>query len=130
MWPYVRKIMRAEQTNHLIFLFSYWIEFYVAYFLLFQENLKKKQQLPSAPSSLSALRDTTTAQPTISHIPSSPITDLPTDVSIISLSIVLFSVFGVYGITVIYEISKQTALYYQWLCLIVDLFTYCISRNF
>lgn len=105
--------MRAEQTNHLIFLFSYWIEFYVAYFLLFQENLKKKQQLPSAPSSLSALRDTTTAQPTISHIPSSPITDLPTDVSIISLSIVLFSVFGVYGITVIYEISKQTTLYYQ-----------------
>lgn len=49
--------------------------------LCFKENLKKKQQLPSAPSSLSALRDTTTAQPTISHIPSSPITDLPTDAS-------------------------------------------------
>ncbi|CAG9865338.1 unnamed protein product [Phyllotreta striolata] len=48
--------------------------------LCFKENLKKKQQLPSTPTSLSALRDTATAQPTISHITSS-ISDLPTDVS-------------------------------------------------
>nr|CAI5818027.1 unnamed protein product [Callosobruchus analis]CAI5848481.1 unnamed protein product [Callosobruchus analis] len=38
--------------------------------LCFKENLKKKQQLPSnTPSSLS-YRDTSTAQPTISHLPS------------------------------------------------------------
>ncbi|KAG5874661.1 hypothetical protein JTB14_006512 [Gonioctena quinquepunctata] len=49
--------------------------------LCFKENLKKKQQLPSTPTSLSALRDTTTAQPTFSHLPPSPITDLPTDAS-------------------------------------------------
>lgn len=48
--------------------------------LCFKENLKKKQQLPSTPASLSALRDTT-AHPTISHIPSPPVTDLPTDAS-------------------------------------------------
>ncbi|KAJ8927616.1 hypothetical protein NQ314_019894 [Rhamnusium bicolor] len=46
-----------------------------------QENLKKKQQLPTTPTSLSALRDTTTAHPTISHLPSSPVTDLPIDAS-------------------------------------------------
>ncbi|CAG9827071.1 unnamed protein product [Diabrotica balteata] len=51
--------------------------------LCFKENLKKKQQLPSTPSSLSALRDTTTAQPTISHISSPPLTDLPTDESLL-----------------------------------------------
>ncbi|XP_028141276.1 AN1-type zinc finger protein 6 isoform X1 [Diabrotica virgifera virgifera] len=49
--------------------------------LCFKENLKKKQQLPSTPSSLSALRDTATAHPTISHIVSPPLTDLPTDAS-------------------------------------------------
>ncbi|XP_072400243.1 AN1-type zinc finger protein 6-like [Diabrotica undecimpunctata] len=49
--------------------------------LCFKENLKKKQQLPSTPSSLCALRDTATAQPTISHISSPPLTDLPTDAS-------------------------------------------------
>ncbi|VEN42585.1 unnamed protein product [Callosobruchus maculatus] len=38
--------------------------------LCFKENLKKKQQLPNnTPSSLS-YRDTSTAQPTISHLPS------------------------------------------------------------
>ncbi|KAJ8919221.1 hypothetical protein NQ315_012209, partial [Exocentrus adspersus] len=45
--------------------------------LCYKENLKKKQQLPTAPATLSALRDTTTAHPTISHLPSSPVTDLP-----------------------------------------------------
>ncbi|CAG9815716.1 unnamed protein product [Phaedon cochleariae] len=43
------------------------------------ENLKKKQQLPTTPTSLSALRETATAQPTISHLPSSPVADLPTE---------------------------------------------------
>ena len=43
----------------------------------FQEALKKKQQLPSTPTSLSALRDTATAQTTINHISSSPVPDLP-----------------------------------------------------
>ncbi|XP_072400272.1 AN1-type zinc finger protein 5-like [Diabrotica undecimpunctata] len=49
--------------------------------LCFKENLKKKQQLPNTPTSLSALKDTTTAQPTISHISSPVVTDLPTDAS-------------------------------------------------
>lgn len=50
---------------------------------LFQENLKKKQQLPTAPSSLSSYRDTatTTAQPTVSHLPSQAVADLCPDVS-------------------------------------------------
>lgn len=45
--------------------------------LCYKENLKKKQQLPTTPTTLSALRETTTAHPTISHLPSSPVTDLP-----------------------------------------------------
>lgn len=51
---------------------------------LFQENLKKKQQLPTAPSSLSSYRDTatTTAQPTVSHLPSSATSDFCPDVSL------------------------------------------------
>lgn len=49
--------------------------------LCYKENLKKKQQLPTTPTSLSALRDTTTAHPTISHLPSSPVPDLPIDAS-------------------------------------------------
>jgi hypothetical protein len=44
--------------------------------LCYKEALKKKQQLPSTPS-LSALRDTATAQTTINHISSSPVPDLP-----------------------------------------------------
>lgn len=47
--------------------------------LCFKENLKKKQQLPTTPTTLSALRETTTAHPTISHLPSSPVTDLPVE---------------------------------------------------
>nr|XP_023011547.1 AN1-type zinc finger protein 6 isoform X1 [Leptinotarsa decemlineata]XP_023011548.1 AN1-type zinc finger protein 6 isoform X1 [Leptinotarsa decemlineata]XP_023011549.1 AN1-type zinc finger protein 6 isoform X1 [Leptinotarsa decemlineata] len=49
--------------------------------LCFKENLKKKQQLPTAPSSLSALRDTTMAQPTFGHLQPSPVTDLSTKTS-------------------------------------------------
>ncbi|XP_018579067.1 AN1-type zinc finger protein 6 [Anoplophora glabripennis] len=45
--------------------------------LCFKENLKKKQQLPTTPTSLSALRETATAHHTISHLPSSPVSDLP-----------------------------------------------------
>ncbi|KAJ3640843.1 hypothetical protein Zmor_027379 [Zophobas morio] len=45
--------------------------------LCYKEALKKKQQLPSTPTSLSALRDTATAQTTINHISSSPVPDLP-----------------------------------------------------
>ncbi|VEN42584.1 unnamed protein product [Callosobruchus maculatus] len=48
--------------------------------LCFKENLKKKQQLPNnTPSSLS-YRDTSTAQPTISHLPS-PTQNLSSNVS-------------------------------------------------
>ncbi|XP_060523601.1 AN1-type zinc finger protein 6 [Cylas formicarius] len=46
--------------------------------LCYKEALKKKQQLPTnTPASLSSYRDTSTAQPTISHLPSSTVVDLP-----------------------------------------------------
>ncbi|XP_044262593.1 AN1-type zinc finger protein 6 [Tribolium madens] len=44
--------------------------------LCYKEALKKKQQLPSTPTSLSALRDTTTAQTTINHLTSPPVSEL------------------------------------------------------
>ncbi|XP_019864536.1 AN1-type zinc finger protein 6 isoform X2 [Aethina tumida] len=49
--------------------------------LCYKEALKKKQQLPTTPTSLSALRDTATAHPTISRLPSSNVTDLPNEAS-------------------------------------------------
>lgn len=46
--------------------------------LCYKEQLKKKQQLPTnTPASLSSYRETSTAQPTISHLPSSTVSALP-----------------------------------------------------
>ncbi|CAH0559322.1 unnamed protein product [Brassicogethes aeneus] len=43
--------------------------------LCYKEALKKKQQLPTTPPSLSAYRETATAQPTISRLPT-PVNDI------------------------------------------------------
>ncbi|KAL1505498.1 hypothetical protein ABEB36_005053 [Hypothenemus hampei] len=49
--------------------------------LCYKEQLKKKQQLPTnTPASLSSYRDTSTAQPTISHLPSQSVSELSTEV--------------------------------------------------
>ncbi|XP_050296498.1 AN1-type zinc finger protein 6 isoform X2 [Anthonomus grandis grandis] len=48
--------------------------------LCYKEQLKKKQQLPTnTPASLS-YRETSTAQPTISHLPSQTVSELPTQI--------------------------------------------------
>uniref|UniRef100_A0AAR5NZF6 AN1-type domain-containing protein n=1 Tax=Dendroctonus ponderosae TaxID=77166 RepID=A0AAR5NZF6_DENPD len=48
--------------------------------LCYKEQLKKKQQLPTnTPASLSSYRETSTAQPTISHLPSQTVSELTTE---------------------------------------------------
>lgn len=48
--------------------------------LCYKEQLKKKQQLPTnTPASLSSYRETSTAQPTISHLPSPSVSELSSE---------------------------------------------------
>ncbi|ERL93920.1 AN1-type zinc finger protein 6 isoform X3 [Dendroctonus ponderosae] len=48
--------------------------------LCYKEQLKKKQQLPTnTPASLSSYRETSTAQPTISHLPTQTVSELTTE---------------------------------------------------
>ncbi|CAG9764567.1 unnamed protein product [Ceutorhynchus assimilis] len=50
--------------------------------LCYKEQLKKKQQLPTnTPASLSSYRETSTAQPTISHLPSQTVSELSAEIS-------------------------------------------------